>query len=59
MVVAINEHRYVVFFNGSDDDWNHEVERAGIADRTDLTVVAEEQVAPGLTWTVLASSEDK
>ena len=59
MVVTIDAQRYVVFYNGSDDDWNHEVERAGIAERTDLCVVAEEKVEPGLHWTVLASREDK
>ena len=59
MVVTISPKNYIVFHDGSDDHWNHEVERAGIADRTDLCVVAEEKVEPGLHWTVLASREDK
>ena len=26
MVVTISPKSYIVFHNGSDDDWNHEVE---------------------------------
>ena len=59
MVITLDNGKCVVFFDGSDDDWQLEVRRHGIAERTDLSVLAEEQVEPGLAWVVLGPREDE
>lgn len=59
MVITLDNQRCVVFYDGSDDGWQLEIKRHGIADRTDLCVLAEEQVEPGLAWVALGPREDK
>ena len=59
LIITLDKGRCVVFWDGSDDGWQLAVERHGIAERTDLCVLAEEKVEPGLHWVALGPREEE
>ena len=58
VILSFKTGKFVVFWDGSEADWTRQLHQAGIAERTDLCVLAEQQVEPGLHWIVLGSRRD-
>ena len=58
MILSFKTGTFVVFSDGSEADWTRQLDQAGIAERTDLCVLAEEQLQPGVHWTVLGPRQE-